>query len=330
MTIMESLAFLESTNKKIQPIYVLHGDEDFLKRQVIDALRARVFGPDGDEFGLSTHSGDKATFAAVFDELQTLPFLSPRRVVLVENADPFVTRHRAALEKYVAQPAEQGILVLDVKSWLANTRLAKMVDSAGSIVCKAPAAYKLPEWCVRWTASQHDKQLTLPAARLLVELVGADMGQLDQELTKLAIYVGNGKKIDVQDVDQLVGSGRTANTFKIFDALAEQKPGEALSILDHLFEQGEDPLRMLGAFSMQLRRLAQTERLRRQGLPFSAAAAKVGIPPFALQGCERQLRHLGKRVEQAYDWLLEADQGMKGGSQLSPRTLLERLIVRLK
>src|SRR5438445_5946 len=134
---MESFAFLESTSKKVLPVYVLHGDEDFLKRQVLHALRARIFGGDGNEFGLSTHPGDKAAFAAVFDELQTLPFLCPRRLVVVENADPFVTRYRAALEKYVVEPTEQGTLVLDVKSWPANTRLAKLVEPASTIVCKA-------------------------------------------------------------------------------------------------------------------------------------------------------------------------------------------------
>jgi DNA polymerase-3 subunit delta len=103
-----------------------------------------------------------------------------------------------------------------------------------------------------------------------------------------------------------------------------------LTILDRLFEQGEEPIRILGAFSMQLRRLAQASRLCRQGVSFGAAADQIGIPPFARQGCERQLRHLGPRTTRAYDWLLEADQGMKGHSQLSPRTLLERLLVRLK
>jgi hypothetical protein len=50
---MDSLAFLGSASRKLQPIYVLHGDESFLKRQVLAALRARVFGADGDEFGYS-------------------------------------------------------------------------------------------------------------------------------------------------------------------------------------------------------------------------------------------------------------------------------------
>ena len=50
---MDSLAFLGSASRKLQPIYALHGDESFLKRQALAALRARAFGADGDEFGYS-------------------------------------------------------------------------------------------------------------------------------------------------------------------------------------------------------------------------------------------------------------------------------------
>jgi len=327
---MDSLAFLDSPGPELQPVYVLHGDEDFLKRQVVATLRRLVFGEGDGDFGLSTHAGDKATFAAVGDELETLPFLGPRRLVVVEDADPFVTRYRAALEKYVARPSATGILVLVVKSWPSNTRLYKQVGNAASISCKGPPPYKLPEWCAQWSASRYDKQLAAPAARLLVELAGADMGQLDQELAKLAVYVGAAPRIEAADVDRLVGSSRMANTFKIFDALAEGRPGEAFAILDRLWEQGEDPIRILAAFSLQLRRLAQAARLNQQGRPLAAALDQAGFPPFARQKGEQQLRHFGRaRTDRFYDWLLEADLGLKGSSQLPPRTLLERLLAQL-
>jgi DNA polymerase-3 subunit delta len=57
---------------------------------------------------------------------------------------------------------------------------------------------------------------------------------------------------------------------------------------------------------------------------------EAGVPPFAQKGCEQQLRHLGTaRTERLYDWLIQVDLGLKGSSQLPPRTLLERLVVRL-
>jgi DNA polymerase III subunit delta len=328
---MDSLAFLERAARlKPQPLYVLHGDEDFLKRQVLLALRPLVLGPDADDLGVSTHPGDKAAFAAVYDELETVPCFSRRRLVVVENADPFVSRHRALLEKSVGRLPATGTLVLDVKSWPANTKLAKLVEADQTIVCKTPAAYRLPQWCVQWAASRHGKELSTAAATLLVELVSPEMGLLDQEVLKLALYVGDAARIDTADVDKLVGSSRAENTWKIFDALATGRPGEALAVLDRLFEQDEEPLRILGAFSMQLRRLAQAARLSGSGQPLAAALERAGVPPFALKGAEAQLRQLGRRrAERLYDWLLEVDHGLKGGSALPPRTLLERFVIRL-
>ena len=328
---MDALAFLEKPGRsRPQAVYVLHGDEDFLKRQALSVLRGLVLGPEGSDFGLSSHDGDRATFAAVHDELATLPFLAPRRLVVVSGADPFVTRYRPALEKYVAQPAPTGVLVLDVKSWPATTRLAKLVPAEATLSCKAPPASRVPPWCVKWAAERHGKQLAQTAAGLLVDLVGPDMGQLDQELTKLAVYVGPAARIEAADVDRLVGSSRAESTWKIFDAIGEGQGGAALAILGRLFEQGEDPIRILAAFSLQLRRLAQAYRRNRQGQPLALALSEVGVPPFATRGAEQQLRHLGRRrAERLYDWLLETDLGLKGSSALPPRTLLERLVVRL-
>jgi DNA polymerase-3 subunit delta len=328
---MDSLTFLDRAPQAPPlPIYVLHGEEDFLKRQVLLVLRKWILGDAGDDFGYAAHPGDQATFAAVREELETLPFLSERRLVVIDNGDPFVSQHRAALEAYLAKPAAAGTLVLDVKTWASNTRLYKIVAADAVIVCKTPSANKLGDWCVRWASSRHGKTLTVAAARLLVDLVGPHMGMLDQELAKLATYVGEANRIDVDDVDKLVGHSREENTWKIFDAIGAGRAGEALAILARLFDQGEDPMRMLGAFSMQLRRLAQAARLAIQGRPLGAALVEVGVPPWAVKGCEQQLRHIGReRASQLYDWLLETDLGLKGGSQLPQRTVLERLVVRL-
>jgi len=328
---MDSLTFLHGAAKaKPRPIYVLHGDEHFLKRRVVAVLRTLVLGPGDDGFGLSSRDGDKAAWAEIHEELETLPFLSSRRLVVIDRADPFVTRERPRLEKYFAEPSKTGVLVLDVQSWPANTKLAKLLPEAATLVCKTTEMRKLPEWCVEWCAVQHGKPLAAPAARLLVDLVGADMGLLDQEMAKLAIYAGSNSRIDTADVDQLVGQNRIENTWKVFDLIGAGQTNEALTLLDRLLDQGDEPLRLLGAFSMQLRRLAQAARLHSQGESVPDALEHAGVPPFGRKSAEQQVRHLGRRrLDLIYDWLLETDLGLKGSSQLPPRTLLERLVVQL-
>jgi DNA polymerase-3 subunit delta len=327
---MDSLTFLEQLAPAApQPVYVVHGDEDFLRRRVLDALKQRILGKDDNAaFGFSAFPGDKAVWFSILDELQTLPFLSQRRMVSIESADTFITAHRAQLEKYVQSPPAGGVLVLEVRSWPATTRLYRLLDGPASLSCKSLTGGKLSEWCRRWSSAQHGKQLTTSAAQLLVDLVGPEMGLLDQELAKLAVYVGEAARIDGEDVDRLVGNNRAENTFQIFDLIAQGNAAGALALLDKLFGQGEKPIALLGAFSWQLRKLAQAARLVSIGRPMAEAISRAGL--FKAREAEQLLKHLGRRrAYRLFDWLLSCDLGMKGECELPPETQLERLVVRL-
>ena len=330
LTTMEAIPFLAAAKANLGSLYVVHGDEAFLKRQVIRALTKRALGDDADAQSISTYGGDKAVFAEVFDELDTVPFFDPRRVVLVDNADPFVTKYRGELEKKLAHLPATGLLILDVKTWAGNTRLAKMIDNSATIVCKAPGNNNLPRWCSDWCASQYQKQLPADAARLLTELVEPEMGILDQELLKLSIAVGAKAKIEFADVERFVGNSHTQDIWKIFDAFAAANVKSALAIIDRLFDQGEEPLRVLGAMTWQLRKLAQATRLTAQGMSLGAAAAQAGVPPFKVREAEAQIRHLGRRrLDRLYDWLLQMNMDLRGNSPLPARTLFERFLLKL-
>ena len=356
---MDALQFLDKGGKvKRMPIYVVTGDEDFLKRRVLAALQAQLLGESDPSFALSTYPGDKADFAAIRSELDTLPFLSDCRLVIVEKADDrgrkqvpsegekltggsedqavadgsFVSRYRSALEKYAAAPAKSGVLVLEVKSWPANTKLAKLIPDTATIVGKTPPTDRLPAWCVEWAKTANNKKLVGPAAQLLVDLIGTEMGLLDAELEKLAVYVGDRGTIDAKDVDLLVGRSRSANVFKIMDAVGEGKPNEALTILSELFEEGDVPEAILGALGFQIRKLALAARIHKHGATLEDAMDRAGVAkwPKARDSTQKQLRSLGwSRIDKLYDWLVECDSGMKGGSVLPKRILLERLIVRM-
>lgn len=327
---MDALVFIE--DKKAlspRPVYILAGPERFLKDQALERIQRGVFDAADVDFGISRFEGESADFAAVRDELETLPFLAPRRLVVVQDADPFVSKYREPLEKYLEKPSRTGVLVLDVKTWRSNTRLAKAIPESATIKCEAPAAYRLPQWAAKWAKQRYEKELSSPAASLLVELVGGEMGILNQDLAKLAAYVGDRPQIEPADVDALVGHSRTETAWQMLDAVADGKKAQALAVLEHLFDQGEEPIAILGAMSWQLRRLAQVGRLKQQGVGVSAAMGRAGVPPFAQQRTEQQLRHLGPRVTEIYDWLLDADLSLKSSDRLPAKAVLERLLIKL-
>src|SRR5262245_54537240 len=110
---IHALDFLTpATAKKAVPAVVaVFGDEPFLARLVLAALKERVLGSGDADLSLSTFDGDTADWRTVADELSThAMFGGDRRLVIVEDADEFVSHNRPQLEDYVAAPRSTGVL----------------------------------------------------------------------------------------------------------------------------------------------------------------------------------------------------------------------------
>ena len=321
-----------------RPVCVLFGDESFLKRQAMLRLREAVLGGGDGDLSFTTFEGRAAALRDVLEELATLAmFGAGKRLVLVEEADDFVTRYRAELEDYVDQPASGGVLVLELKSFASNTKLYKAVAASGlPIDCKAPSGAPLVRWLVQWAKQTHQVQVPQSAAEMLVDLVGPELGLLDQELAKLALISGKDKKLTAEMVTQSVGSWRAKTTWEMLDAAMDGNARAALIQLDRLLAAGEQPVGLLGQISASLRRFAAATRLILQGeatgrrIALRPALEQAGVRSFVLQKAEQQLRRLGRhRGARLYRWLLEADLDLKGATALPPRLVLERLIMRL-
>ncbi len=330
---MDALAFLDTPGKaKRQPVFVVAGDEEFLRRRCRAAIQTLVLADADPEFALAVYPPEKLDFSTIRNELETLPFLAPCRLVIIESADAFVSLHREALEGYLAKPSRVGVLILEVKTFPETTRLAKQLPDAAKLMCKPLSPYKLPEWCVKWAKTEHQKTLTNDAAAVLVELVEPQLGLLAQELAKLSTAVGAKSTITADAVQSLVSRSRAADVFRIMNAIGDGNPAEALTVLGQLLDAGEEPLAILGPLMFQLRKLATTNRFVASGQSLGAAmdSANVAKWPQARQSLEKQLKHLGRRrLDQLMEWVVELNLGLKGGNPLPPRVQLERLIVRL-
>ncbi len=319
-------------------VCVVFGDEDFLRRQVLLALRGAVLGEEDAEISLTRFEGAETPLSDVLGELETVAmFGSGRRLVVIEQADEFVTRHRAELEAYAARPLTTGVLVLELKSFPSNTRLYKAVVAKGlAIDAGAPKGALLTRWLTNWAAHHHATQITAPAAELLIELTGPELGLLDQEVAKLALSTGAGGRITPELVKQNVGTWRAKTAWVMLDAALDGNLPDAIEQLDLLLGAGEQPIGVLGQISYSLRQLAVANRLILQGeatgrrVSVAQALEQAGVRSFVVRKAEPRLRRLGRqRGRQLYQWLLQADLDLKGASSAPPRLILERLIVRL-
>jgi DNA polymerase III subunit delta len=329
---MNALEWLRAPNlDAIRPVCVVFGDDAFLVRESITAVAQTVFPDKEADAGISRFAGGATPLATVLDEVRTLPFFSRRRLVIVEDADPFVTKYRKELEAYTEKPCESGTLLLQVKTWTSTTRLAKMVESAGlPIDCSSPKEAELVPWISQVAKARFGAQLNPAEARLLLELVGPESGVLVAEVEKLSIYVAETRRIDKKDILKLVGAGRVETIWKTLEAALAGEIPTAIEHLDSLITDGEEPVGLLAAMSANLLKLHHAGHLRAARLSIDEACRLAGIPSFAVEKTRKQHAHLGPtRVDQLPATLQRADLDIKGGSTLEPRVVLETFLIRL-
>src|SRR5205823_753673 len=124
--------------------------------------------------------GERAELSEVLDELRSFAMFGGGKLVVVRNADAFVTRFREPLENYCLSPSDSATLVLRLNSLPSNQRIYKAISKTGEVIgCEPPK--DLAAWAVRHGREAHAVMLDLDAARLLADLVGCDMGRLDSE-----------------------------------------------------------------------------------------------------------------------------------------------------
>ncbi len=333
-----------------QSVCVLFGDEPYLKRLGVMEIRRAVLGDDAAdaELSLTQLDGDETSLRDVKDELSTVALFGPgRRLVIVSDADDFVSKNRPELEDYLARPSPSGVLLLDVKTWPATTKLYKAVAAGGlQIDFRVPekpaerSAWqsRFSKWIIARAKTVHRARLETEALDRLQEMLGDEVGLLDSEVAKLALIAGEGAAITRKLVDENAGGWRAKTGWEMIDRAFDGKAGEALRQLDRLLLAGEQPVALLGQLGFRMRQYAAATRLidfadaegQRLSPRDALVAAGVRNYPGALEPAERQLRQLGReRCRQFYRWLLDADLALKGASRAPSRLVLEQLIARL-
>lgn len=310
---------------------VLFGNDSFLHALAVERLRALLL--EDDEGDIRRFEGREAPLRDVVTELATLSMFGSRRVVMVEDADSFVSDNREKLEELLASPPRSGFLILSVRTWTRTTRLAALAEKRGALVvdCNAPKPKELVGQLPGWAKTRYQLALQKAATELLVELLGPNPGVLDQELAKLANVVEQGKPITVRVVQENVSAWQAKAVWDILDAALDGKPDEALEQLDRLINSGESPVGILGMIAPSLRRYATAAHILlnspgRQP-PIPQALERAGVPKFKLRDSAGRLKRLGRnRAGQLWRWVNQADLAMKGGLPSDPRLSLERLI----
>jgi len=342
--------------------YLLHGEDEFTSRENLKILRQKSdFG-----YNQDTYMGTEVDAKTVTMTINTLPFLSEKRLVVIDGrpkkkrGETSAPTSEAAETKEVATTAKGGKAKKTRKSSKANTRasfekelaehvatmpettilvvlveealeasnpLLKVAEKYGKIVQSTlPKGNALEQW-INKRARNVGVKITPEATSLLANFIGNNLRLLANELDKLATYVGKGATINVEDVRQLSAQVQEARIFDLTDALALRNRKQALNLLHDLLSDGEPPLKLLSIITTQVRTLLLVKELAQKGMRGAQIASTLGMAPFIVDKALRQVNNFTPaQLEGAYRQLLSTDAGLKR-SRFTPEMALDLLVV---
>jgi DNA polymerase-3 subunit delta len=309
----------------VKPLYVLHGEDGFLRDHHRAQIVERAIGSADPQLCVSVFDAE-AELAAVLDELRTLPFLAPRRVVIVRDADDFVAAHREELERYLQEPCPSATLVLLVAAWPSNTRLYKVAAKVGGAIdCSSPQGGQLSRWLVQ-AAAKRGKKIDPDVAEGLADWIGNDLSALDGEMEKLSLYVGPRATITLEDISAVVTATSGPVAFALTNAITAGDAKAALEALGGMLRVRGDEFKVLGTIGWHLRRAMATCQKLRKGASKDQALPRM---PYQQQHAFMDMiaRRGPRRIMRDVRLAMRADLAMKTGAQ-SPMTL-EKLVVGL-
>jgi len=218
-------------------VVALIGENTFLKeeklRSIIDTLSLKG-GVELTEF-----NGNDTTITMILDELRTYPFLNPQRIVVVRNAGILLPDAEEPLGRYVDNPADFSLLVLDFTKLDRRTALAKKLAKLGiERRFEQMREYELSQWMVSRAKSRYSKKLSKTDADFIVDMVGNNLGLLDSELAKIASLSPESGNIRRSEIENVVTRGRSRTVFMLTEAIENKNCPSALRLLEDILSCG--------------------------------------------------------------------------------------------
>jgi len=269
--VISPLLNAELREESLSPCYFFYGEETFLADQFVDQLQETLAGLSGEDLHIDRFYLDETKWMDIIDTARTAPFLfhSWRLLAVrvperkpegdkggwkkggadedeVKTARFLNEADQKILRQYCADPPARTILVVimpgKVRKNNTIVRFFSSLPRSAVLVTELKPLYprQLKPWADR-KAQSLGKSLTEAAKDRLFEIVGSDLRLLGNELEKLAVFVGDRRGIDEDDVNEATGWLRSFDIFELDEALTIGDFGRGVTILNKLFADGERP-----------------------------------------------------------------------------------------
>lgn len=308
-----------------KPVYLIYGEEEFLKNSYKNKLRTAIVGDDPMNF--SRFEGKGLDIDELIRLADTMPFFAERRLILVEDSG-FFKGAQEALNGYLPSMPKSTCLLFVEREVDKRGKLYKKVKAMGYAAEMARQnVSQLSKWAGTILAKE-GKKITGHTMELFLGMTGDDMENIRMELEKLIAYTLGRDVITDEDVEAVCTVRVSNRIFEMVAAIVNRQTKKAMNLYEDLLNLKEPPMRILFLIARQFNQLLQVGELMEKGMDRSAIALRLKLQPFVVGKVMPQARQFSREQILSYvNLCVEAEEAVKTG-RLSDRLAVELLITK--
>lgn len=319
---MQTLA-QDMKEQSFKLVYLLYGEETFLKNSYKNQLKASI--TQGDTVNFNQFDGKGIDVRELISLSDTMPFFAEKRLILIEDSG-FFKSPADELLSYLPQIPETTCMIFVESEVDKRSKMFKKVKEVGyTCEMERQNLNQLAKWAGT-ILGREGKKITGNTMELFLHKTGDDMENIKMELEKLISYTLGREVIEADDVETICTERVTNKIFDMVAAIVNRQTRKAMDLYEDLLTLKEPPMRILFLIARQFNQLLQVKELMGKGLDKSGIATKLKVPPFAAGKLIPQARSFSKEDILSYvNLCVDAEEAVKTG-RLGDRMAVELLI----
>jgi DNA polymerase-3 subunit delta len=319
---------------EFKPAYLIHGDDHGRITERRAALRALAERESGSN-GVECFEGDQAAPDVVAGALAAMTFAIGRRFLIVDGAerwkDADIATHLLPAIAGIGPETTIAFFAREEGRYKVSDQLVKAVEKAGGSIAleRTLKAKELPRW-LQAEAKRTGVALDRDAAQALVAHVGDRQQRLLRELEKLALELGPGARIGIDEVDAAAAHSAEQQVWGLVDTLVAGDGAATLRAYLELAAQGESLARLVPLLARRVREvLTIAQRLEAGENPQQIKASTKGSPWALDRRIGEARRSDVGRLSRTIEVLADLELASRGATELSDPTEAIRALTRI-
>lgn len=301
---MSQITYDALTNAKqaLSPLYVIHGEEDLLRIEALDALRQRA-----KEQGYLTREiltvDNHFDWSEIWSSLNSMGLFADKKLLEIHIPSGKPGKEGgAALSELPQHLNDETVVVIFLPKLESATLKTKwfsiLTGNAKVLDAKAITTANLPDW-IRSRLAQHQLKIEPEALDLFAQRVEGNLLAARQEIDKLALIHPPKTVLTLKDTEEAIANVARFDVFQLASSWMNGDINRLQHILDGLEAEGNEPILLLWAVSEDLRTLIRLKGAFSQGQTVASVRTtlrlwgdkQVIMPKAAKQLSVAQLMH---------------------------------------